>query len=58
MRGVEFRRGSASALIGQGKTASHPRAMRLVGKSQRGEEDMEALSRKAGAVIPKGRNFQ
>jgi hypothetical protein len=32
--------------------------MRLVGKSQRGEEDMEALSRQAGAVMPRGRNFQ
>ena len=48
----------ASALIGQGRTGSHPRAMRLVGKSQRGEEDMEALSRQAGAVMPRGRNFQ
>jgi len=48
--------GRASALIGQGKTASHPRAMRLVGKVDRG--DMEAISRRTGAVIPKGRNFQ
>ncbi len=45
-------------LIGQGKVSSHPRATRLIGKIVPEQGDFEALSRKAGSVMPKGRNFQ
>jgi error-prone DNA polymerase len=50
--------GDVSEQIGQGKVSSHPRATRLIEMPVRATEDIETLSRKAGAVMPKGRNFQ
>ncbi|MDQ6434137.1 error-prone DNA polymerase [Mesorhizobium sp. LHD-90] len=44
--------------IGEGKVSSHPRGTRLIGPQDQAYEDMEILSRKAGSVMPKGRNFQ
>jgi error-prone DNA polymerase len=50
-------RGDVSEQIGQGKISSHPRATRLIEMPVRATEDIETLSRNAGAVMPKGRNF-